>query len=281
MDVAALIQATAGILGSQAQSVRQTTTALQGSSAGLAPADKAALLANPAVAYQIAQNPFLASSLLRNAYTISNLPDTKPTIDPDVQDLADHFGLEERIARELDAELKNRPATWEGDLVALWDILEDARNPPGLLRLKIEEMQANTFIGQPTMDKDIKEFKRKYKLDDQATRKLAEVLQKRPETREQDVEIMHRHLETSNKPSARVMMIFGKWKTGEPLPQPDKRIAPGSYLDRLEREREHRAEEGRGRRSRDRRRNERSRDRNSRRSRSRGRRRSRSPNYNK
>merc|ERR1719433_2362279 len=112
-------------------------------------------------------------------------------------------------------------------------------------QVKIAEMQANTFIGQPTMDKDIKEFQRRYKLDDQATRKLAEVLQKRSETRKQDIELMHRHLETSNKPSARVMMMLGKLRSGEPLPEPDKRIAPGSYLDRVEREKEREKEEAR------------------------------------
>merc|ERR1712113_876592 len=99
-----------------------------------------------------------------------------------------------------------------------------------LLRVKIGEMQANTFIGQPTMDKDIKEMQRMYKLDDQATRKLAEWIQLRADTRERDVEQLHRHLETSNKPSARVMMMLGKLRAGDhvtPLPEPDRRIAPG------------------------------------------------------
>merc|ERR1712151_1400632 len=146
------------------------------------------------------------------------------------------YGLDERIAKDLDEELKKRPATTAGDLAALWEILENARSPPGLLRVKIGEMQANTFIGQPTVDKDIKDMQKKYKLDDQATRKLAEVLQQRTESREKDIELMHRHLETSNKPSARVMMMLGKLRSGEPLPEPDKRIAPGSYLDRKQRE---------------------------------------------
>merc|ERR1712151_1208076 len=165
------------------------------------------------------------------------------------------YGLDERIAKDLDEELKKRPATAAGDLAALWEILENARSPPGLLRVKIGEMQANTFIGQPTMDKDIKDMEQKYKLDDQATRKLAEVLQQRAETREQDIELMHKHLETSNKPSARVMMMLGKLRSGDPLPEPDKRVAIGSYVDVKNKEKEQqRGKEKQKERSRSRRR---------------------------
>jgi len=249
---------------------QETSTTVGGSLGGTAlpPSEQAALLANPAVAYQLAQNPFLASSLLQHAQAAAASGCGRVAVDPDVQELADHFGLDERITRQLDEELKKRPVTWEGDLLALWDILKDARSPQGLLHAKIREMQANTFVGQPTMDKDMEELQRKYQLDDQATRKLAEVLQKRSATREQDVELMHRHLETSNKPSARVMMMLGKLRSGEPLPEPDKRIAPGSYLDRVEREKERKKEDAKGsRRSRSRRRRSRSRER--RRSRSR------------
>jgi len=269
MDLQALLQAASGILGSPPGAASSPAAAAQ------APTNpSAALLADPGYAAQIAANPFLANPAYVQAAAIAS--SSIQGIDPDVQELADHFGLDERITKQLDNEMKNRQDTFEGDLLALWDILEHARSPPGLLSVKIKEMQAGTFVGQPTIDKDIKEFQRMYKLDDQATRKLAEVLHNRKETREQDIELMHRHLETSNKPSARVMMMLGKLRSGEPLPEPDKRIAPGSYLDRKEREKEREKEEarnGRGR-SRDRRRSGRSRSRDHRRSRSRDRRRS-------
>merc|ERR1712217_352422 len=134
-------------------------------------------------------------------------------------------------------------------------------------------MESNTFIGRPPIDKDTKKMQKMYGLDDDATQKLAEALLRRDATREKDVEELHRHLETSNKPSARVMTLLNKLRSGEPLPEPDKRIAPGSYLDKLERERERRKEDTRSRGSRDDRRG-RSRDRD-RRSRERDRRRSR------
>lgn len=240
------------------------------------------LAANPQLSAQMASNPLLATQLHSIAQAAS-APATLPGINPDVQELADHFGLDERIAKQLDDEMKTRPDTFGGDLAALWDILESARNPAGLLSVKIKEMQEGSFIGQPKIDKDIKDFQKKYRLDDQATRKLAEALQNRPNTRKEDIDLIHRHLETSNKPSARVMMMLGKLRSGEPIGEPDRRIAPGSYLDRLEqereREKERKAEKGsratetrRGGRSRERQGRGRSRSRERRRSRSRERR---------
>merc|ERR1719293_576476 len=174
--------------------------------------------------------------MLQHAQAFGQTP--VQTINPDVQDLADHFGLDERITKQLNDEMVKRKDTHDGDMHALWDILETARVPAGLLSVKIKEMQDGVFVGQPKIDKDVREMQRMYRLDDQATRKLAEALQNRPQTRKEDVEIIHKHLETSNKPSARVMMMLGKLRSGESLGEPDKRIAPGSYLDRVEREKE-------------------------------------------
>merc|ERR1712083_643310 len=97
---------------------------------------------------------------------------------------------------------------------------------------KIQEMESNTFIGRPPIDKDTKKMQKMYGLDDDATQKLAEALLRRDNTRDTDVEQLHRHLETSNKPSARVMTLLNALRSGGPLPEPDKRVAPGSYLDK-------------------------------------------------
>merc|ERR1712203_586422 len=129
-----------------------------------------------------------------------------------------------------------RPSTAQDDIAALWEILEYARSPPAMLQSKIQEMEANTFIGRPKADKDIRKLQKMYQLDDEATRKLTEVLVKRIETREQDLEMLHRHLETSNRPSARIMTMLSKLRSGEPLPEADRRVAPGSYLDRMQKQ---------------------------------------------
>merc|ERR1712048_779503 len=123
--------------------------------------------------------------------------------------------------------MKKRKDTFEGDLAAIWDILETARSPAGLLSVKIKEMQSGTFIGCPALDPDIKDFKKKYDLDDQAARKLAEAKAYRSDTWATDCALLHKHLETSNKPSARVMMMLSKLRSKEPLPEPDARVAPG------------------------------------------------------
>jgi len=233
------------------------------------------MAANPALAAQLGKNPFLAvqvSQLARAASATTGLPG----VTGEVQEFADHFNLDDRITKQLDEELKLRPDTFDGDLIALWDILETARNPAGLLSVKIKEMQDGIFVGQPKVDKDIKDMQKKYRLDDQATRKLAEALQNRPNTRKEDIELIHKHLETSNKPSARIMMMLGKLRSGDPLGEPDKRVAPGSYLDRVEREKKEKEEEKRNDRRGGRRSRSRSRDRGRGRSRSRDRRRSRS-----
>merc|ERR1712151_1048348 len=121
--------------------------------------------------------------------------------------------------------------------------------PQALLRSKISDMQNSTFIGAPTMDKDIKQMQKMYKLDAQATRKLAEWIQLRPETRDRDLERLHRHLETSNKTSARVMQLVGKTSDiRAELPKPDSRISIGSYLDLKAKEAEREKEKERNKR---------------------------------
>merc|ERR1740121_3565972 len=149
-------------------------------------------------------------------------------MDPDVQEFCDKFVIEPRVARMLNDELNKRPETWEGDLLALYEIIEQARVPAGLLMVKIREMQAGTFVGKPKPDKEVLEMGKKYKLDDSATQRLAEVLAKR-ENRASDIEKLEKHLKVSNKPSALVMMLLGKFRRGEDIGEPEFKAAPGSY----------------------------------------------------
>jgi len=259
------------VLPGVAAGVNPVAAAVSPAAASLT-AVQAMLRQNPNIAAQVAANPLLAGQLLRHVHAVTSAPVVAP-VNIDVQELADHFGLDERITKRLDDEMKNRQETFEGDIAALWDILETARSPAGLLSVKIKEMQDGTFIGAPKLDKEIKEFQRKFRLDDQATRKLAEVRVMRAATWKDDIELIHKHLETSNKPSARIMMMLGKLRSGEPIGEPDPRVAPGSWADRKEQEKE-RAKRDKKSRSRDRgRARSRSRDRRKSRSRDRDRRR--------
>merc|ERR1719327_2231071 len=149
-------------------------------------------------------------------------------IDPDIQEFCDRFSIEARMAKLLNDELHKRPDTWEGDLLALYEIIETARVPSGLLMVKIKEMQNGTFVGKPKPDKEVQELGKKYNLDDQAVQKLAEVLTKR-EDRAGDLVKLESHLKASNKPSALVMMMLGKMRKGEDIGEREYKPAPGSY----------------------------------------------------
>jgi len=150
------------------------------------------------------------------------------TIDTDVQEMARHFKLDERITKDLDVQMKRRKQSFEEDLKALWEILEGARNPAGLLRVKIREMEEGTFRGTATPDRDVEDLARKFNLDAQASAKLAEVLSKR-EDRKKDLRQIQKHLELSNKPSSLVMLMLKDLRAGITVKDPEYPAAVGSY----------------------------------------------------
>merc|ERR1712151_780373 len=66
------------------------------------------------IAEPFAEKSLTASTAWSKAVTAAEEKKTI-AIDPDVQEMADHFGLDERITKDLDDELKKRPATAAGD----------------------------------------------------------------------------------------------------------------------------------------------------------------------
>jgi hypothetical protein len=150
------------------------------------------------------------------------------TPEPEVTELVQHFKLDERIMRELDLQMKRRKGTIPEDIKALREILEGARNPAGLLRVKIREMEEGTFRGIATPDRDVEDLARKFSLDAQAAAKLAEVLSKRDE-RKKDIRQLAKHLELSNKPSSLVMLMLKDLRNGITIKDPEYPAAVGSY----------------------------------------------------
>mmetsp|Transcript_75901 Transcript_75901/g.245763 ORF Transcript_75901/g.245763 Transcript_75901/m.245763 type:complete len:318 (-) Transcript_75901:85-1038(-) len=148
-------------------------------------------------------------------------------IDTEVQELAHNFKLDERITKDLDVQMKLRKATFEDDMKALWEILDGARNPAGLLRVKIREMEEGIFR-QATPDRDIEEMAKKFNLDAQAVAKLAEVLNRR-EDKKKDIRQVSKHLELSNKPSSLVMLMLKDLRAGHAVKDPEFPAAVGSY----------------------------------------------------
>merc|ERR1719188_1794758 len=100
-------------------------------------------------------------------------------IAPEVTEFSDHFGLDERATKALDDEMKKRKDTFDADMQALWIGLEGAKNPSGLLMLKLKDMRMGQFRGMTALDTKVQEFAKQHRLDAQAAVKLAEVLDKR------------------------------------------------------------------------------------------------------
>jgi hypothetical protein len=186
------------------------------------------------------------------------------SVAPEVAELCEHLGIDERACKALDQEMKKRKATFKEDLEALWIGLEGASNPSGMLMLKVKDMMAGTFRGMSALDVKIQDFAKKYKLDAQAAVKLAEVMANRDDN-EGDMEKIGKHLERSNKPSALMMQMLKGLREGQPVKEPGFAAAIGSKMHEKELEKEPKKknpwEKDRRSRSRRRQRSSRSRDR--------------------
>lgn len=134
-------------------------------------------------------------------------------IEPEVQDIADHFGLDERITGKLQEALNTRPDPGT-DLEVMWEILDEARNPPGLTMIKVKEMLDGTFRMGEQKDAGVEVLKDKFKLDERAAYKLSEVLSTKPNKRDV-LKALDIHLAASNNPSALVMLK--RWQTSEEM----------------------------------------------------------------
>merc|ERR1719277_2112324 len=148
-------------------------------------------------------------------------------------EMAHHFNLDDKVIRALDQQMKQRKTSYTEDMEALWVILEGARNPSGLLMVKVREMAEGVFRGLSTPEKDVADFARKFGLDAHASAKLAEVLSKRPDPKD-DMEKLAKHLERSNKPSALMMLMLKDLREGKPVKDPNFAAAMGSAAHRRE-----------------------------------------------
>jgi len=157
----------------------------------------------------------------------------------EIAELAEYHGLDERATRALDEEMKKRKATFDADMQALWVGLEGARNPSGLLMMKIKDMRIGTFRGMSALKGKVHQWANKNNLDTQAAVKLAEVLDGRDDP-EGDMIKLERHMERSNKPSSLMMMMLKDLRDGKPIKEPSHAAAIGSRAHQKELDREHR-----------------------------------------
>merc|ERR1719373_25166 len=128
-------------------------------------------------------------------------------IDPDVRELGDYFNIEERWIKRLNETMRKRKDTKEQDIAKLYEVLERARSPTGLLTVKIGEMECGQFVGKIKPDKDVEALARKYKLDEHVKSRLTELVVRRKATREDDLDTFGQHLKYSKRPSAMAMIL--------------------------------------------------------------------------
>merc|ERR1719265_2433457 len=105
-------------------------------------------------------------------------------MDPDVQELGDYFNIEDRWVKRLNETMKKRKATKEADLAKLYEVLENARSPTGLLTVKIGEMECGQFVGKIKPDGHVERLSRKFKFDDHVKSRLVELRVRRKDTKE-------------------------------------------------------------------------------------------------
>merc|ERR1719204_2380698 len=134
-------------------------------------------------------------------------PQESTAPDPDIVELFDYFHIDPRHLSRFSNLMEKREETFAGDMLKLWELLEQARSPEGMLVSKMREMETGTFIGKTIPDEELLVVSRKFKLDQAAESKLSDVLAKYdPERRREYMKEVEKHLETSAKPSATVMM---------------------------------------------------------------------------
>merc|ERR1719162_336577 len=139
----------------------------------------------------------------------------------EVRELGDYFNIEERWVKRLNETMQKRQDTKEQDLAKLYEVLERARSPTGLLTVKIGEMESGMFVGKIKPDKDVERLARKFKLDDHVTSRLMELVVRRKEKKDEDLDRIEQHLRYCKRPSAMATLLAGKLLEGEVEELPD------------------------------------------------------------
>merc|ERR1740121_2921344 len=142
-------------------------------------------------------------------------------IDPEVKELGDYFNIEDRWVKRLNETMRKRMDTKEQDIAKLYEVLERARSPTGLLTVKIGEMECGQFVGKIKPDKVVERLARKFKLDDHVTSRLIELVVRRRATKEEDLDRLEQHLRYCKRPSAMATLLAGKLLEGEVDELPD------------------------------------------------------------
>eukprot|EP00440_Ansanella_granifera_P004453 gb/GFBE01004826.1/.p1 GENE.gb/GFBE01004826.1/~~gb/GFBE01004826.1/.p1 ORF type:complete len:320 (+),score=59.73 gb/GFBE01004826.1/:1-960(+) len=175
------------------------------------------------------QQALVASQLAAASQAAQPIPDASEPreIHADIKELQGKYKLDDRIIRDLNTQMHKRMESFDDDMKAIREILGQARNPAGMLRVKLREMEDGSFRGTLTPDRDVEDLAKRFSLDAQAAAKLSEVLAKRDD-RKKDLRQLAKHLELSNRPSSLVMLMLKDMRNGLPIKDPEYPPAFGS-----------------------------------------------------
>lgn len=194
----------------------------------------AAMLQNPTFANMVQQNMAfaMATSVAPSAQTHPQAGVRPPAaaalpMDPEVKELCEFYQIEDKWIGRLNDTISRRQATKSEDLAKLWEVLEHARSPTGLLTVKIGEMECGQFVGKIKPDRDVMNLAKKFKLDEHVRSRLSELIVRRGGSRDTDLERLEQHLTYSKRPSGLVMILVGKLLEGDLAILPDLTIAEG------------------------------------------------------
>merc|ERR1719201_185551 len=148
-------------------------------------------------------------------------------MDPDVKELGEYFSIEERWVVRLNEEIHKRKDTKEADLAKLYEVLETARSPTGLLTVKIGEMASGRFIGKIKHDKDVERIAKKFRLDDPVKSRLTELTVRRKDRKDEDLDRLEQHLCYSKNPNSLATILCGKLLEMKVDYLPDLTVAKG------------------------------------------------------
>merc|ERR1740123_264304 len=151
--------------------------------------------------------------------------ESEDEIDPEVRELGDYFNIEDRWIKRLNETMKKRKDTKEQDLAKLYEVLDRARSPTGLLTVKIGEMESGQFVGKIKPDKDVERLARKFKLDDPVKSRLTELAVRLKDKKELHLDRLEQHLSYSKSPNAMATLLAGKLLEHEMEELPDLKEA--------------------------------------------------------
>lgn len=144
----------------------------------------------------------------------------EPDLDPAVQRLCDHFQIEERWIKRLDSLIARRGSK-DRDLAKLYEILENARSPTGLLVAKIGEMECGQFTAKVKPDRNMQKLACRFSLDERVVCQMTELRIRRKRTKDEDFRRLEQHLQLSKRPSATASRLIRKLLDGRLPRLPD------------------------------------------------------------